>query len=40
MNFINYNLKMVLPDKYDICEQLTLLQTKVQEKYGEKLFNL
>ncbi len=40
MNFINYNLKMLLPNDYDIHEQLTLLQTRVQEKYGENLLNL
>jgi hypothetical protein len=34
------SLKMVLPNDYDIHEQLTLLQTRVQEKYGENLLNL
>jgi hypothetical protein len=29
-------LKMVLPENYDIHEQLTILQTKIQEKYDNK----
>ena len=28
------NLKMKLPENYDLREQLTLIQTKVREKYG------
>jgi hypothetical protein len=26
---------MVLPESYDLQEQLTILQTKIQEKYEE-----
>ena len=28
------NLKMKLPENYNLEEQLTLIQTKVREKYG------
>lgn len=31
------SLKMVLPENYDIHEQLTILQTKIQEKYDNKI---
>jgi hypothetical protein len=36
-NGIRENLKMILPDNYDLEEQLQVLQTKIKEKYNHSV---